>query len=60
MIDAVASFCRTGTPGDPKWLPLSDRQKGFRLFDGVSDGMPGPGSCRRKMRETIFRHPGPA
>ena len=60
MIDAVASFCRTGTPGDPKWLPLSDRQKGFRLFDGVSDGMTNPGYCRKKMRETIFRNPGPA
>ena len=60
MIDAVAAFCRTGTPGDPKWLPLSDRQKGFRLFDGVSDGMTNPGYCRKKMRETIFRNPGPA
>ena len=60
MIDAVSSFCRTGSPGDPVWLPLSDRQKGFRLFDGVSSGMAAPGYCRRKMREAAFKNPGPA
>ena len=59
MIDAVASFCKTGSPGDPAWPPVSQHQKGFRHFDGVSTGLAQPGYCRKKMRETLFKTPGP-
>ena len=59
MIDAVASFCRTGTPGDPSWPPVTPHQKGFRHYDGVSSGLAKPSYCRKKMRETLLKTPGP-
>lgn len=59
MIDAVASFCKTGTPGDPNWKPITSRKSGLRHFDGVSTGMASPSYCRKKMRETLLKTPGP-
>ena len=59
MINCVASFCVSGTPGESGWLPLSEKQKGFRLFDGVSNGLIFPAACRQKMLHTLFKEPGP-
>lgn len=59
MIDAVASFCRTGEPGDPIWKPISDRQRKFRLYDGYSDTMVGPRFCLKKLFHSAFKDPGP-
>lgn len=59
MMDEVASFCKTGKPADSKWLPISKRQKGFRLFDGVSNGLVNPAFCRKKAIHTMLKDPGP-
>ncbi len=60
MIDNVAAFCKTGRPADASWLPVSKKQKGFRHFDGKSDGLASPKYCRKKMFETMVKDPGPA
>ena len=62
MIDYVAAFVRKGDPnadGLPKWEPISKRQKGFRRFDGISDGYASPTECRRKLWHTFLRDKGP-
>ncbi len=62
MIDYVANFVRTGDPNGenlPPWKPLSPRQRGFRLFDGVSDGTIAPLLCRKKLMHTFLRDKGP-
>lgn len=62
MIDYIANFVRNSDPngnGLPKWEPVSKRQKGFRKFDGVSDGYAYPFECRRKLWHTFLRDKGP-
>ena len=62
MIDYVANFVRSGDPngaGLPDWPAVGVWQRGFRHFDGVSDGLASPGYCRRKMRLTTLRDKGP-
>ncbi len=60
MIDNVAAFCKTGKPADKAWLPISKRQRGFRHFNGGSEGLATPKYCKKKMFETMFKDPGPA
>ncbi len=60
MMDNVACFCKTGSPADKNWLPISSKQKGFRHFDGISEGLAMPAYIHSKMRETLFKNPGPA
>ncbi len=59
MQDAVASFVKDGTPGDPAWPPMTDKKHGMRLYDGQSKGLAQPGYCIRKLAHTMFRAPGP-
>ncbi|MCR4587418.1 MAG: carboxylesterase family protein [Lachnospiraceae bacterium] len=59
MQDAVASFVKNGTPGDPAWYPMTDRRHGMRLYDGMSKGMAKAGFCFRKLAHTMFKEPGP-
>jgi carboxylesterase type B len=60
MMDNVAAFCKTGVPADTNWLPITSKQKGFRHYDGISKGLAMPAYIRKKMRETLFKNPGPA
>ena len=62
MIDYCANFAKTADPnGDnlPEWKPLSRRQKGFRLFDGISGGYIRPFRCRLKVWKTMLWDHGP-
>ena len=62
MMDYAANFARTGDPNGgslPRWRPLSRKQKGFRLFDGRSDGHIPPGLCRFKVWKTMLWDRGP-
>lgn len=62
MIDYTARFVRTGNPngeGLPPWKPVGGGHKGFRRFDGVSDGYAGPAECRRKLWHTFLKDKGP-
>ena len=60
MMDNVAAFCRSGKPADKSWLAISKSQRGFRHFDGISEGMCSDGYCKKKMVHTMLRDPGPA
>ena len=60
MIDSVAAFCRTGEPGNAAWTPISRKNKGFRHFDGISQGMVFPAFCRKKVLHSMLKDPGPA
>ena len=60
MIDNVAEFCKTGKPADANWPALSKKQKGFRHFNGISEGLATPKYCKKKMLETMLKDPGPA
>ena len=62
MIDYTANFVRIGNPNGqnlPEWKPVSKKHKGFRKFDGVSDGYASPFECRRKLWHTFLRDKGP-
>lgn len=62
MIDCCANFARTADPNGgnlPRWAPLSRRQRGFRLFDGVSRGYIRPLKCRLKVWKTMLWDHGP-
>lgn len=63
MMDYVANFVKNhGNPnGDklPEWKPVSGKQRGFRLLDGVSEGYASPEMCRRKLWHTFLRDKGP-
>lgn len=62
MQDYVANFVKSGNPngeGLAKWMPLSRKQKGFRLFDGVSKGVMKPWKCRYKVLKTMLWDKGP-
>lgn len=59
MIDAVASFCRTGDPGDPVWKAISPDNRLLRLYDGEHDSCVPSGFCRKKLLHTALRDPGP-
>ncbi len=62
MIDYTANFVRTGDPngaGLAPWKPVGRGQRGFRRFDGVSDGYAGPMECRRKLWHTFLKDKGP-
>jgi para-nitrobenzyl esterase len=62
MIEYVAQFAKSGNPnreGLPEWQPVTKNQKGFRLFDGKSDGYIYPFGCRKKMWHTFLKDKGP-
>ena len=59
MVAAAAHFVKEGNPGDPEWKPISRKNHGFRLYDGVSKGMIYPMACRKKMFHTVFKENGP-
>ena len=62
MIDYVTNFVRTGDPngaGLPRWDPIARGQRGFRHFDGESDGLISPFACRKKLYHSFLRDKGP-
>lgn len=62
MIDYVANFVKSGDPngpGLPGWEPVSRHRRGFRRFDGLSEGYASPFECRRKLWHTFLRDRGP-
>jgi len=67
MQDCVANFVKTADPNGngsdgkrlPEWKPLSVKNKGFRLFDGVSAGTIKPWKCRCKVCKTMLWDKGP-
>ncbi|MBQ8278306.1 MAG: carboxylesterase family protein [Roseburia sp.] len=62
MQDYVANFVKNGNPngaGLAEWKPLSKKNTGFRLFDGVSKGVVKPWKCRYKVWKTMLWDKGP-
>ncbi len=62
MIDYTAQFVRNGDPngeGLAEWKPVAKGRKGFRKFDGVSDGYASPFECRKKLWHTFLKDKGP-
>ena len=62
MIGYVANFVRKGDPNGgelPLWKPVTKSHRGFRKFDGVSEGYASPLECRRKLWHTFLRDKGP-
>ena len=67
MQDYVANFVKTANPNGtnvqgetlPEWKPLSKKNKGFRLFNGASDGIIKPFLCRYKVIKTMLWDKGP-
>ncbi len=62
MISYTANFVKNTDPNGenlPEWKPLSKKQKGFRLFDGVSKGYIKPWKCRYKVLKTMLWDKGP-
>ncbi len=62
MMDHVAAFVKTGDPnfeGAPEWKPVGGKNRGFRRFDGESDGYAYPGECYRKTIHTFLFDKGP-
>lgn len=62
MIRCVCQFVNSGDPngeGLPHWPAVSPRQKGFRLFDGRSDGLIRPAACCRKTLRSLLFDRGP-
>lgn len=62
MMDYAANFAKTGDPNGnnlPEWKPVSRKHRGFRLFDGKSDGHIGPLRCRMKVWKTMLWDHGP-
>ncbi len=62
MIDYTAEFVKKQDPnreGLPRWEPVSRKQKGFRKFDGFSQGYASPFECRKKLLHTFLRDKGP-
>lgn len=62
MIAYVANFVKRQDPngaGLPSWAPISKKNKNFRLFDGVSDGMIRPMQCRKKLYHSFLKDKGP-
>ncbi len=62
MMNYAANFVRSANPngtGLPEWKPISKKQKGFRLFDGVSEGYSSPWKCRQKVWKTMLWDKGP-
>ena len=62
MIDYIVNFVRNGDPNGealPPWRPVTKKHRGFRKFDGVSDGYASPFECRRKLWYTFLRDKGP-
>ena len=67
MADYVANFVKTGDPNGagskgerlPLWEPVTKKQKGFRKFDGASEGYAYPKECRKKLWHTFLKEKGP-
>lgn len=62
MIDYVSNFVKKQNPNSdnlPVWKPITNSQKGFRLFDGNSNGLIYPNKCRLKTIYTMLFDKGP-
>lgn len=67
MQDYVANFVKCANPNGkdssgktlPEWRALSAKNKGFRLFNGESQGVMNPLICRYKVIKTMLWDKGP-